>query len=93
MIALVLFLQVLDGVSTYHVIKDGGRELNPIVGWCIDHFDLYWGLLVAKGWAVVAILIAAKFGVWTTFGGFVALCVIALLYVAIVINNLRVLYR
>lgn len=52
-------LQLFDGWTTYHVIKLGGRELNPAVRWLMDRIGAYRALVVAKvGAAALAWLLA-----------------------------------
>lgn len=74
LLSLLLLLQYYDGLTTYRVLSKGGRELNPLVRWCINKFGLRNGLLLVKG--NIAVLIT-----WTTLAG---LCV---LYTWVVYHN------
>lgn len=41
-------IAVLDCISTYYLLKRGGRELNPVVDFFIDRLGLHGGLAAAK---------------------------------------------
>jgi hypothetical protein len=47
-IALLVVIALLDCVSTYYLLKRGGRELNPVVDFFIDRLGLHGGLAAAK---------------------------------------------
>ena len=46
-------LQVLDGITTYHIIKLGGVEKNMLMQWLMFRFGVYRTLLLTKGGAAV----------------------------------------
>lgn len=46
-----IFLQIFDGVLTYHVLSDGVPEANPLVSSAIAQWGSLWGLLY---WKIVA---------------------------------------
>lgn len=39
---LIVVLGILDVVSTNLVLAAGGRELNPIVSWTMEHLEAWW---------------------------------------------------
>lgn len=83
LLALLIILQYYDGLTTYRLLSRGGRELNPVVRWCIDRFGLLNGLILVKG--NIALLIT-----WTTLVGLMPVWILAglcLLYVAVVYHN------
>lgn len=41
---LIVGLGILDVISTNLVLAAGGTELNPIVGWFMEHLDGWWHL-------------------------------------------------
>lgn len=44
---LLIALNVLDWMLTCAVIENGGRELNPVMRWVINHWG-YWPMLAVK---------------------------------------------
>ena len=90
LVALII-LQILDGVSTYLVIKSGGVELNGIVKKFLDKLGLVNGLIVAKTLGS-AFAVALYFGfpdVWCV----TAAIVLVVVYTGVVINNFVVYKR
>lgn len=83
LLSLLLLLQYYDGLTTYRVLQRGGRELNPLVRWCINKFGLLNGLLLVKG--NLAVLIT-----WTTLVGLMPVWVLAglcVFYIWVVYHN------
>jgi len=92
MIYLVIAMQALDAWSTWQGFRlRGAVEANPIVAALIFRLGLFWGLAVAKGIAVVAVLTGQSYGAWNGDGKYL-LWAIAALYVWVLWNNLRILY-
>ncbi len=61
-----IILELLDVLSTYHMLARGGREQNPIVAWFMQELGDAWPLcklpevgLIIIVWAFVPRLIAA----------------------------------
>jgi hypothetical protein len=48
-----LWLNVVDGVLTYKILRRGGGEKNPFVRWLMRLFGVVNGLVLAKGLAAV----------------------------------------
>lgn len=94
MILLYIFLatQVIDAWSTWHVFRKGGIEANPVVAALIERLGLFWGLAVAKGFAVGVVALAQFYGVWDSDIGQGALIALIGFYGWVLWNNLRVLY-
>ena len=51
-LSLFIYLQLLDGLTTYAGIKTGSQELNPIARVFLDHMGLVSGIIAMK--AIVA---------------------------------------
>ena len=75
-------LQLGDIYTTYRILKNGGRELNPVMAELFKLFDVLPALLVVKMLVIVLVWWADIF--YLTMGSCVA-------YVAVVSNNFRVL--
>ena len=96
------FLQAFDGWTTYQILKNGGRELNPIVKFLMDKLGRYPGLLVLKAaaaalaWVVALVPIAdvkSPDVMSPDVARLVALGVMAAFYSWAAVNNWRVLQR
>lgn len=83
LIALLIILQYLDGVTTYRLLQKGGRELNPLVATVIDWFGVVGGLVAVKG-SAVALLVGLSFLSDAPWGWLALACVV---YVGVVVNN------
>lgn len=82
MIALAIFaaLQAADIALTALVLRNGGRELNPIMHWFMDRLGMIPGLAVPKLFALAVVA-------WINIDWFtIAACV---LYAAVVTWNLK----
>lgn len=77
-----IVLQLLDVLTTWHAMRAGGREANPLMDWLISRL----GFWPAFG-AMKALLIWAAWWAIDT----PAPAVLCVLYLVVVINNLRVL--
>ncbi len=49
-------LEVLDVLSTYHMLARGGREQNPIVAWFMQVLGDWWPLCKLPEIAVIVLL-------------------------------------
>jgi hypothetical protein len=90
LLAFVILLQVVDIVTTLVILDRGGRELNPVLAWLFNRLGAV-PVLVAIKTAFCGLLL------WlyvTGVDGLVyALGLLGALYVAVIVNNLRVLRR
>ena len=61
LILLIIFtvLQILDVYTTYKILSNGGRELNPLVRWVIEKVGLVLGISSLK-----VILVACLTVIW-----------------------------
>lgn len=92
MLTLLLFLQVADAVTTYAVIKRGGREINPVLVW----LDTKLRFLSNSRWAwlVVGKLIAIFCGIYLyCYGHQTVLSLLTAGYLFVVIHNFRQLKK
>jgi len=83
MIMIALMAALADGVTTYLILRRGGRELNPLLRVAIRRLGLVQGLIVTKFFTFIAT--AATIG---TMGGALFLAII-LVYGLVIANNLR----
>jgi hypothetical protein len=88
-LAIVLtLLQVFDGWATYQIIKNHGKEQNPVVKILIERLGLYKALLISKGFAVALgwLLVFLNAPVWT-------LGLLVAFYSFVAFNNWNVLEK
>lgn len=84
LIALILLfaaLQVSDAVLTLLILRDGGRELNPIMRWLMDKIGIVPALVWVKLGLVAAVAVWVQ-SVWL-------LAVFVAIYIAVVAFNAR----
>jgi hypothetical protein len=91
LVVAVVFLQVMDGWTTYQGIKGGLSESNMLVRVFIEKLGLYPGLVVAKGLVVAIIVVAHQYGAWNGGLGMALLAGVAVLYLFVVSNNMRLM--
>lgn len=93
LVAVVVLLQALDGWSTWQVLRfQRGVEANPLAAFLMAKLGSYVALLLLKGGTAALILLGQFHGVFADTLGLVGLLALALLYVVVVENNLRILY-
>ena len=86
----VLILQSLDGWTTYQALRlFRGREANPLTKRLMDRFGVYWGLMIAKG---IAVLVAGGLFYVGGQGAMIGLGLLAAVYLKVVYSNWRILY-
>ena len=56
-----LFLQIFDGLLSYHVLSEGVPEANPFVSRAISEWGVVWGLFYSKTFACVLLLLIFAF--------------------------------
>ena len=80
---LILFaaLQVSDAVLTLLILRDGGRELNPIMRWLMDKI----GIVPALVWVKLVLVVAVTAWVHSVL----LLAVFVAIYIAVVVFNMR----
>ena len=74
-----IMLQIVDSLTTVHILKNGGIEVNPFMRWAFDKLGIGLALTSIKGLAII--LVAALWSEHLTFW----LCV---LYAVVVGHNL-----
>ena len=77
----ILLLQVLDGYSTYRILRNGGVEYNPVLRWLITKLGVVATMVITKSFVA-----AVAVGLFIIHSDAVYLGVV--LYLAIVGNNL-----
>ena len=88
LLAILILLQIADGLTTWAILHHGGKELNPAVRWAMSKLGRGWGLITAKAWAI-----GLLFALYLIPLGTCAMIPLALLYGWVVANNVRVLIR
>jgi hypothetical protein len=83
---LLSLLQVADAATTYKILNNGGRELNPVMDWLFKRF----GMLNVLAVKVVLVTIAGIY-LYVTFP--VALIPLCILYVGVVAWNTYQIYK
>jgi len=74
---------LLDVISTNKVLKNGGKELNPVMRWAMDKFG--------KAWVIPKFLLAGiALGLFLYFGVLWLVWVAAAVYGAVAVNNFRI---
>lgn len=84
-------LQVGDAVTTMRALAMPGKyEANPVMRWLFDQLGIAGGLIVEKSLAMT--LCGAL--VWS-FGNTIscALAIVCVIYIGVVVNNLRLILR
>ena len=66
---LFILLQIADCLTTVHILKQGGREANPVLAWLFNKVGMIPSLVVMK--LITIGLVAWAWNLWIT----VALCV------------------
>ena len=62
LVTLFLLELALDGWSTFHVLKAGGREVIPYLAWLIARIGKYPALLIAKVIPTAVVLYLYRYG-------------------------------
>ena len=55
---LFILLQIADSLTTVHILKNGGREVNPFMNWLFDKIGIPTALAVMKLITLIAVFIA-----------------------------------
>lgn len=87
----IVFLQAVDGWTTYQALKRGSYERNAWIAALIARLGKYPALLLAKGWVVALVIGFQWLGWWEGAWGLIGLFVLAVVYALVVINNFKVL--
>ena len=61
-----ILLQIADSLTTVHILKNGGREANPVMAWLFDKLSIAGTLAIMK--TIVILAVAALWDEWITFG-------------------------
>lgn len=81
-----LILQVLDFYTTYKILENGGKELNPVVAKLINKLG-YYGLALIKLLGIIPIFVT--YAVLPTLYMFWLLLIVDIFYSIVIINNWR----
>lgn len=85
--AILVVLQIVDGVTTYIALGNGDSEANPRAVWLFNKFGVLPTIVVSKLFISVVVVLLALTG--SVIGYFVLLPLIVL-YAYVAINNLDV---
>lgn len=82
LIILFAVLNALDGYSTWHILRFGGRELNKPLAWLMEVLGRYWALVLVKVFPVLVVW-------YLSFNGlsWKVLAVICIAYSVVVVSN------
>ena len=61
-----ILLQIADSLTTVHILKNGGREANPLLAWLFNKVGMIPSLVVMKLLAIGAVTWA--WNEWLTLG-------------------------
>jgi len=85
----IMVMCVLDIITTEKVLRLGGKELNPVMAWCMVKLEKRWWIPKLAGTvAVIGILVWLPSLVGKVLGSG-----IVLMYIVIVWNNVRNIRR
>lgn len=79
-----ILLQIADVVLTLKGLKQGAKEANPLLAWAFQWAAPVWVLIAAKVVAIVAVGLVDTDTITAFACG---------LYVPVVANNIRVVYK
>jgi hypothetical protein len=82
-------LNVMDVISTRRALAEGCTEANPLMAWVMDRLGVVRGLLAVK----LPLLGIIGYCVWSGIATDVALYVLIAIYTAVVINNVRLVWK
>ncbi len=91
-----LLLNVLDGHSTYLVLKPNHytREKNPIARWVFRKLQIPRGIVIFKVILMSILIVAiAYYAAWDPFTINIAMLIANLLFVVVVLHNYHVARR
>jgi uncharacterized membrane protein YqjE len=80
-----LFLQLTDGIVSYHSFVHGAVEANPVVAAAILNWGMIWGLIYNKALACLLLLLIFALGRSQRLFATRALSVTASVYVCAII--------
>lgn len=86
-LAAIVLLNVLDVLTTMHVLSKGGREINPMVSWMIGKLGIVPALLVVKVFALGVLY--SQLAVIPMY----ILLIIFAVYVAVLANNVHAMLK
>jgi hypothetical protein len=86
LLAVFIALQIVDGVTTYLVLTNGGYEKNPIVAWGMAKVGMVPALVLFKGLSVALGVILYNFA---DQGGVYGLAVLTAIGLWVAQNNYR----
>ena len=84
-------LQVADLLTTYYILKNGGREVNPVLIWLAELTKTFTNAKWA--WLVIAKVVGAAVSVYVAYGSELASILLLIFYVVVIANNLVVLNK
>lgn len=81
-------LNVVDIISTYIILKNGGREINFVIQKIMDKLGVLWGLILAKSCALI-LLFTVTFIVGIHWVLYIVYVTVIILYGWVVVHNLK----
>jgi len=91
-----LLLNILDGHSTYLVVKPDKyqREKNPLARWVFKKLKIPAGIIIFKTVLIAVLILAiAYYAAWEPLTVNIALLIADLLFLFVVLHNYRLYFR
>ena len=85
---IVVGLNIVDIVTTCTILKNGGKEVNPIIKKIIDALGVVWGLVIAKS-CVLILLFTVTLIIGIHWLLYVAYILIIVLYGWVIVHNFK----
>ena len=86
-----ILLQIADCFTTIYILKNGGREANPIMNWLFDKIGVWETLVVIKTGVVALLLVVTKLA--PEVSALLALVVCNVIYLGVVGWNSYQIYK
>lgn len=88
-VAVFVLLQLVDAILTVKILDMGGRETNPFLIKVFAKVGPRVGLIVFKLIVIVAVIVVAAIGQFSSPTGIGVLCALDLIYLFVVANNIK----
>lgn len=86
LVILICLLQIGDGLTTDHILKRGGKELNPVMDWLFTKFGMRIVLISKALFVSLVAILAFNYAP-------IALIPLTIMYVAVVAWNAYQIYK
>lgn len=66
LLTLFILLQIADSLTTVHILKNGGREANPVMNWLFQKIGMIPSLVIMK--VLLIGIVTWAWNEWLTLG-------------------------